>query len=121
MARAFPTTRAHAKDMRRAPTHAEARVWRWLRDRRFSGVKFRRQVPCGPYILDFYCASLHLAIELDGAGHNDVAMSEYDSVRTIYMNTRGIEVLRIPNALTQGDGEYAMSWIQLAIESIAAK
>ncbi|HEV7768629.1 MAG TPA: endonuclease domain-containing protein [Thermoanaerobaculia bacterium] len=62
--------RVHARDMRHEPTSAEARVWEWLRDRRINDRKFRRQVPIGPYILDFYCAELKLAVELDGAQHD---------------------------------------------------
>ncbi|HYC62782.1 MAG TPA: endonuclease domain-containing protein [Thermoanaerobaculia bacterium] len=121
MSHAGPVIRSHAKDMRRAPTEVEARVWQWLRDRRFSGFKFRRQVPIGPYILDFYCPTLHLAIELDGAGHNDASMSEYDSKRTIFLSARGIEVLRIPNELTQAGGEYAIACIQAAIAKRSPK
>ena len=54
----------HARRMRRAPTRSEDRLWSWLRDRRFSGQKFRRQVPIGRYILDFYCPRLKLVIEI---------------------------------------------------------
>jgi very-short-patch-repair endonuclease len=107
--------RSHARDMRGAPTDAEAKVWWWLRGRRFGGYTFRRQVPVGPYILDFYCAELSLAIELDGAPHNDVAMNEYDSARTLDLRGRGIEVVRVPNELTDGDGDYGAAWIKAAI------
>ena len=47
--------RGRARAMRREPTDAERRLWRLLRDRRLSGHKFRRQVPVGPYIVDFLC------------------------------------------------------------------
>ena len=56
-----------AKDMRREPTDAEKRLWRLLRDRRLAGFKFRRQVPVGGYILDFYCMKEAVVVEADGA------------------------------------------------------
>jgi very-short-patch-repair endonuclease len=101
--------------MRHAPTRAERKVWWWLRDRQFTGYKFRRQVPIGRYIVDFYCVELELAIELDGPHHNAVDMSDYDSARTIFLRSRGIEVVRIPNALIDGDAEYGAECIRMTI------
>jgi very-short-patch-repair endonuclease len=46
---------ARARHLRQVETWAEKNMWRWLRDRRFTGYKFRRQHPCGSYYLDFYC------------------------------------------------------------------
>lgn len=100
--------------MRRSPTRAEHKVWWWLRDRQL-GYKFRRQVPIGRYILDFYCAELQLAIELDGPHHGTADMSDYDSARTLFLRDRGIEVVRIPNTLTDGTGEYGIFCIKDAI------
>ena len=58
-----------ARSLRRTATPAEKKVWRWLRHRSLRHLKFRRQHPVGPYVLDFYCADLRLCIELDGAVH----------------------------------------------------
>jgi len=58
-----------AKDMRKAPTEAETALWRLLRNRRFSGFKFRRQVPLGNYIADFVCFEARLVVEADGSQH----------------------------------------------------
>jgi very-short-patch-repair endonuclease len=80
--------------MRHEPTRAENRVWQWRRDRRL-GFKFRRQVPIGPFIVDFYCAELKLVIEMDGR-HHDYAR-EYDDARTMELYLHGIRVFRIPN------------------------
>jgi very-short-patch-repair endonuclease len=71
-----PQLRQRAKEMRRAPTRSENRLWSWLRDRRFDGYKFRRQYPIGRYVLDFYCAELKLAIEVDGRHHEEPWMSD---------------------------------------------
>jgi very-short-patch-repair endonuclease len=111
--------RVNARDLRRAQTRAEHKVWWWLRDRAL-GYKFRRQVPVGPYILDFYCDELGLAIELDGPQHNTFDMSDYDSERTLFLRERGIEVVRMPNELTDGDGEYGIACIKAAIARRAA-
>ena len=59
-------TRSNARKGRRDPTLPEAVFWKLLRDRRLDGLKFRRQLPLGPYIADFACPSIRLILELDG-------------------------------------------------------
>jgi very-short-patch-repair endonuclease len=83
--------------LRKRDTWAEHRLWRWLRNRRFSQYKFRRQHPFGPYILDFFCAEAQLNIELDGGGHGHPDQKEQDAARDAYLEARGIRVLRIWN------------------------
>ena len=114
MAHLSSRMRVNARGLRHAQTRAEHKVWWWLRNREL-GYKFRRQVPVGPYILDFYCAELKLAIELDGPQHGTIDMSQYDSVRTLFLRGRGIEVVRMPNELTDGDGEFGIAWIREGI------
>src|SRR5439155_18297934 len=58
-----------ARQLRKKETWAEKLVWRWLRDRRFSHYKFRRQHPIGDYHLDFFCEEAELNVELDGSQH----------------------------------------------------
>jgi very-short-patch-repair endonuclease len=99
MENTLPHIRRRARTMRKQMTGPEFRLWSWLRKRRFSGFKFRRQHPVGPYILDFYCSELKLALELDGAHHDTHDVTDYDDNRTLSLRTRGIEVLRIPNEL----------------------
>ncbi|MCP1642776.1 very-short-patch-repair endonuclease [Pseudomonas citronellolis] len=55
-----------ARELRRRQTDAERLLWSRLRDRRLLGWKFRRQVPLGPYVVDFYCHERQLVVELDG-------------------------------------------------------
>ena len=84
------------RELRQALTPAEAVLWRLLKGRQLEGLKFRRQHSVGPYILDFYCPALKLAIELDGASH--ACREEYDGQRTSYLSeTAGITVLRFEN------------------------
>ena len=80
--------------MRGAPTDSELRLWRLLRDRRLSGFKFRRQVPVGPYIVDFLCVGAKLIVEADGSQH---AESPRDKVRDAYLESQGWKVLRFWN------------------------
>jgi very-short-patch-repair endonuclease len=107
--------KTHAREMRRNPTRAEGRMWCWLRNRRFSGVKFRRQVPIGRYIVDFYCPQLKVAIELDGTHHRVAGMDEYDDRRTRDLRRRGIYVLRIPNELLIRDSLMVSEMISAVI------
>ena len=86
--------RARARAMRRAPTEAEDRLWRLLRDRRLSGLKFRRQVPIGPYIVDFLCVGAQLIVEADGSQHGE---NIRDERRDAYLAGQGWTVLRFWN------------------------
>ena len=80
--------------MRREPTEAERKLWMLLRDRRFVGFKFRRQVPIGPYIADFVCYQAKLIVEADGS--QDVE-SNSDLVRDAELVRRGFRLLRLWN------------------------
>lgn len=86
---------ANAVDLRKAQTPTEAVLWDRLRNRQLDDLKFRRQHPIGRYILDFYCAELKLAVELDGESHE--SRQQYDLARTAWLNELGIEVLRFQN------------------------
>jgi very-short-patch-repair endonuclease len=107
--------RRHAKVMRRGPTRSEARVWNWFRDRRFGGYKFRRQFPVDRYVLDFYCAELKLAVEIDGRHHQSI-LSAYDDTRTLRLRELGIDIVRLSNELVTFDTEMAALTIQKAID-----
>ena len=92
-----PRLRTFARDMRRAPTDPERKIWHLLRDRRCGGFKFRRQVPVAGYILDFFCEQASLAVELDGEQHAEPAAIAYDQRRTATLKDLGIHVLRFPD------------------------
>ena len=64
-----PKQTSLARSFRKRDTWAEKLLWTWLRDRRFTGYKFRRQHAFGPHILDFFCVEAFVNIELDGGGH----------------------------------------------------
>jgi very-short-patch-repair endonuclease len=88
---------ALARRFRRAPTPAEATAWGLLRNRGLLGLKFRRQQVIEGFVVDFYCASLRLVLELDGGVHQDPAQREYDAIRSEVMEGLGMRVLRIAN------------------------
>jgi very-short-patch-repair endonuclease len=90
-------TLANARRLRTDMTDAERRLWYHLRRHGMNGLKFRRQHPFGPYILDFYCAEARLAVELDGGQHFEASGTAYDGRRTEYLEVQGVRVLRFTN------------------------
>ena len=87
-----------ARPLRQDETWAEKLMWRWLRDRRFSGYKFRRQQPLGEYYLDFFCEEAELAVELDGSQHGFPDRLQHDAEREKFLQSRGIKTLRFWNS-----------------------
>lgn len=86
-----PTRR---RELRHRSTDSEALLWSHLRGRRLAGFKFRRQHPCGPFVLDFFCAARRLAIEIDGGQHFHADAQRRDRRRSEFLAARGIGVLR---------------------------
>ena len=82
----------NARRLRRELSLPERLLWVRLRG---AEVRFRRQHPVGNYILDFYCASAKLAIEVDGFAHDTGNRPQRDDARTQWLNGEGVEVLRI--------------------------
>lgn len=78
-------------------TKAERILWSKLRSRQIEGLKFRRQQPILNYIVDFYCDSLKIIIEVDGEIHSSSEVSEYDIKREIDLKNHGFEFLRFTN------------------------
>lgn len=84
-----------SRQMRKAPTPAEKALWQRLRRHGVSGYKFRRQHPVGKFIVDFYCADVQLAIEIDGSIHDYT--QEEDALRQHFIEGQGIRVIRFSN------------------------
>lgn len=89
--------RKNAKSMRRVMTDAELKLWNELRAHRLMGMSFRRQVPIGPYIVDFACSAHHLVVEVDGSQHADTEHAERDQARSAYLKASGWTILRFWN------------------------
>jgi very-short-patch-repair endonuclease len=105
---------ASAKEMRRNLTPREARLWQALRRCGLDGPKFRRQHPIGPFILDFYCVSAKLAVEVDGAVHTLGDNPARDDSRDLWLERRGITVLRIEARHVRGKLDAVLTEISRA-------
>ena len=86
---------ARARQFRRDMSLPEVLLWNALRGGRLDGLKFRRQHPIGPYVIDFYCPSAHLAVEIDGGAHTAEDRPEKDAIRDLRLAERGVHTLRI--------------------------
>jgi very-short-patch-repair endonuclease len=92
-----PLARGLAKAMRREMTKAELRLWTQLRKPGIEGLRFRRQTPIGPFIVDFFCPEKKLIVEVDGGQHGHVAGERHDSARDAWLTEQGYKVVRFWN------------------------
>ncbi|MFZ1640105.1 MAG: DUF559 domain-containing protein, partial [Candidatus Contendobacter sp.] len=104
-----------ARQLRRQATDAENLLWRLLRGRQIANAKFRRQHSFPPYILDFYCHELKLAVELDGGQHNEEVGRRRDARRDEYLAGHGIRVLRFWNNDVLRETEAVLEAIYAAV------
>ena len=93
--RAPEITFGRARKLRRRMSLPEVVLWRALRRGQLDGLRFRRQHPVGPYILDFYRPAAHLAIEVDGFAHDTAEQAVHDEKREAWLGKAGISVLRV--------------------------
>ena len=103
-------TQRRAQRLRRTLTLPEVLLWQALR-KRPAGLKFRRQHPAGRYILDFYCASGRLAVEVDGEAHQRGDRAERDALRDEWLVGQGVRVCRIPAVAVLRDLEAVVRHI----------
>ena len=108
----------HSRAMRTDPTEAEEKLWRRLRNRQLVGMKFRRQHPIGPYVVDFYCHEAGLVIELDGSGHRKEDSADYDRIRSTDLQSMGIKVIRFWNQEVIDDLEGVLQAIRDALTRV---
>ena len=110
-------TYIRAKAFRRVMTPPEARLWTRLRASRLDGIKFRRQHPVGPYILDFYCAAARLAVEVDGRVHDDPDRARHDQRRTAWLATQGVKVIRLSAEHVRTELDGVLGFITEAVRA----
>lgn len=112
-----PEQKAIRQYLRNNMTPAEVALWKLLRERQVCGLKFRRQFGAGPYVLDFYCPELRLAIELDGAVHDSAEAVVYDRDRTEYlMREFRIRVMRFRNEQVFEEPEWVLEEIKKVLD-----
>lgn len=85
------------KALRKNMTKPEEIFWNKVRNKQFHNLKFRRQHSIWRYILDFYISELKLCIEIDGDNHFDENWKSYDEVRTEFLKSVWIKVIRYTN------------------------
>ena len=96
-------TVARARRLRRRMDLPEVLLWDALRGRRLARLRFRRQHPLGPFILDFYCETARLAIEVDGYSHDVGVRPALDQRRDAALAQAGVRTLRVAARDVLGD------------------
>ena len=99
------------KELRNKSTSAEIAFWNLVKNRSLEGRKFRRQLSIGNYIVDFYCPSEKLIVELDGDPHGEYHKISEDIKRDEYLQDLGFTVLRFENRFVFQDPEYILEEI----------
>jgi very-short-patch-repair endonuclease len=94
-------------------TGSEKILWEKIRNKKL-GLKFRRQYSIGPYVVDFYCAQLKLAVEIDGGVHAANDVKEYDKEREDFIKSFGIKMIRFDNEEVKGDLNRVLKTIENA-------
>ncbi len=100
------------RELRKRLTPAEAAFWKIIKGSRFEGRKFVRQHSVGNYILDFYCPSERLAVELDGSLHFSSKGAADDRERSAFLESKGIRVLRFENREVFDETEWMLDKIR---------
>src|ERR1051326_1306370 len=104
-----------ARDLRRAMTEAEKKLWWQLRQLPLANSHFRRQAVIGPYFADFASHKCRLVIEVDGGGHGEARQAAFDRARSAYLKSRGYRVLRFWNNEVLQEIEGVMTLIYEAV------
>ena len=105
-----------ARSLRRNAPATERFLWKLLRDRKLEGLKFRRQVPVGPFVLDFVCLRHRLVVEADGPFHDP----QEDLARDTWLAAQGFRVLRFSNEEIEIRGWRVIARILAEVEAPAA-
>ncbi len=106
---------AVARSLRREATGSEDMLWQALRGKQLDGRKFRRQQPVGAFVLDFYCSSERLAVEVDGAIHEN--QREADAERQAILESLGIRFVRVTATEVEQDMPTVLAHIRAAFAS----
>ena len=107
-----PELKQFRRKLRNKATKAERYLWRMLRQSQLEGRKFRRQQSIGKYVVDFFCYSANLAIELDGEVHDNEVMIKHDNKKNAFLKMKGINVLRFKNHEVFDDTENVLKKIK---------
>ena len=112
----YPVVREIAAELQREITSAELCLWCAIKSKRLRGLKFRRQHAVGRFILDFYCPTHKLVLEVDGGIHNQ--QQDYDAARTEHLEAYGYQVIRFKNEEVLDNLPAVLEQILVAIDQI---
>jgi very-short-patch-repair endonuclease len=107
-----------ARRLRRDMTWPEKLFWSRVKAQQFLGLKFRKQHPIGPFVVDFYCASVSLVVEIDGDSHVD---SDADSERQQYLEQLGLVVVRYSNDEVLKELDWVMENLESRLQGVTRK
>jgi len=106
-----------ARRFRKEHTRAELLLWLYLRNKQVKGIKFKRQVPIGRYIVDFASIQQKLIIEIDGGQHNEDIQKQKDNQRTQFLESQGYRVIRVWNNEIMHNIEGVVEVLHLSLPS----
>jgi very-short-patch-repair endonuclease len=109
--------KSRSRELRSSMTDAEIALWTKLRRKQLLGLQFYRQKPLGHFIVDFYCASARLVIEIDGGQHYEKEGAAQDAVRDRHLQSLGLEVLRFSNLDVLGNMDGVIAVITQHLET----
>ena len=92
-----PKLKFLARKLRKNQTEAEKILWHKIRKKQINNLSFYRQKIIGNYIVDFYCPSIKLVIEIDGDLHHTDDSKRYDEIREQYLKNLGLKIYRVNN------------------------
>lgn len=107
--------KVNRKKLRKNSTEAEKVLWEYLKNRRFLGLKFKRQYSIDHFVIDFFCPKLKFAIELDGGIHLNKDVKNHDENRDAFLKDFGIEIIRLRNQIVLKDIEKTLKIIESTI------
>jgi very-short-patch-repair endonuclease len=110
-----PALKQLASKLRKESTKGEIILWKHIRNKTLS-IQFHRQVPVDNYIIDFYSQELRLAIEIDGASHDDEQVSRNDIIRQTRLESLGIQFLRFPEKEVYTNLDRVLKMLKATIE-----
>lgn len=115
---ATPAIHKRAKDLRVESTKAEEALWNLLSNKKFMGLKFRKQHAIALFIVDFYCHSLKLVIEVDGSIHDREDVKERDQFREEQLKNFGLHVVRFSNEIVINRPEEVLTKLSEIVNEI---
>lgn len=113
-----PILKSRRKGLRKKQTEAEEIIWSIIRRKKLEGYKFYRQYSVGPCILDFYCPTARLAIEIDGGHHSATEQKAYDTDRSSYLKNHDIKVVRFGNNNVLNNKELVVKTIRWQLSKV---